>query len=62
VVLISGNLPFHTEVASSWIYSLSQSGDLSAAAAVSVVLVLIALFVLVGIGLVRRRFGVAESV
>ena len=28
VVLISGNLPFKTEVASSWIYSLSQSDDL----------------------------------
>ena len=39
VVLISGNLPFKTEVASSWIYSLSQSDDLPAASAVSVVLV-----------------------
>ena len=56
VVLISGNLPFKTEVASSWIYSLSQSDDLSSAAAVSVVLIAIALGVLVGIGLLRRRF------
>ena len=39
VVLISGNVPFKTEVASSWIYSLSQSDELAAAAAVSVVLV-----------------------
>ena len=39
VVLISGNLPFKTEVASSWIFSLSQSDDLPAASAVSVVLV-----------------------
>ena len=46
VVLISGNLPFKTEVASSWIFSLSQSDDLPAASAVSVVLVLIALIVL----------------
>ena len=30
VVLISGNLPFKTEVASSWIYSLSQSDELTA--------------------------------
>ena len=30
VVLISGNLPFKTEVASSWIFSLSQSDDLPA--------------------------------
>ena len=48
VVLISGNLPFKTEVASSWIFSLSQSDDLQAAAAVSVVLVAIALVVLIG--------------
>ena len=62
VVLISGNLPFKTEVASSWIYSLSQSDQLSAAAAISVVLVAIALVVLLGIGLLRRRFDISESV
>ena len=62
VVLISGNVPFRTEVSSSWIYSLSQSDELGAAAAVSVVLVLVALAVLVGIGLLRRRFGVGEAV
>ncbi len=62
VVLISGNLPFKTEVASSWIYSLSQSDQLSAAAAVSTVLILIALVVLGAIGIVRRRFNVGEAV
>jgi sulfate/thiosulfate transport system permease protein len=62
VVLISGNLPFKTEVASSWIYSLSQSDQLSSAAAVSVVLVVVALLVLLGIGLLRRRFDISESV
>ncbi len=62
VVLISGNLPFHTEVASSWIFSLSQSDDLSGAAAISVVLVLIALAVLTGIGFLRRRYSVSEAV
>ena len=62
VVLISGNLPYKTEVASSWIYSLSQSDQLSAAAAVSTVLILIALVVLTGIGIVRRRFNVGEAV
>ncbi len=62
VVLISGNLPFKTEVASSWIYSLTQSDQLSAAAAVSTVLILIALIVLGGIGLLRRRFDVSEAV
>lgn len=61
VVLISGNLPFHTEVASSWIFNLSQSGELPAAAAVSVVLVLLALVVLTGIGVLRRCFDVGRS-
>ncbi|HEX4218441.1 MAG TPA: sulfate ABC transporter permease subunit CysT [Acidimicrobiales bacterium] len=61
VVLISGNLPFKTEVASSWIYSLSQSDQLSAAAAVSTVLILIALVVLGVIGMVRRHFNVGEA-
>jgi sulfate transport system permease protein len=62
VVLISGNVPFKTEVASSWIYSLSQSDDLSAAAAISIVLVGTALVVLLGIGLLRRHFDISESV
>lgn len=62
VVLISGNVPFKTEVASSWIYSLSQSDDLSAAAAISVVLVAIALTVLLGIGLLRRRLAISEAI
>jgi sulfate transport system permease protein len=62
VVLISGNLPFKTEVASSWIYSLSQSDSLGAAASVSVVLILIALSVLLGIGILRRRFGITEAI
>ena len=62
VVLISGNLPFKTEVASSWIFSLSQSDDLPAASAVSIVLVGISLLVLVGIGWARRRFDVPETI
>lgn len=61
VVLISGNLPFRTQVASAWIYSLSQSYELQAAAAVSTVLVVAALAVLVLIGAVRRRFDIQES-
>jgi sulfate transport system permease protein len=62
VVLISGNVPFKTEVASSWIYSLSQSDDLGAAAAVSVVLIVISLVVLLGIGVLRRRFDITEAI
>lgn len=62
VVLISNNIPFKTQVASSWIYGLTQSNDLPQASAVSITLVAIALLVLLGIGWVRRRFDVAESV
>ena len=62
VVLISGNLPFKTEVASSFIFSLSQGGNLPAASAVSVVLVLVSLVVLLGIGWARRRFDVPDRV
>jgi sulfate transport system permease protein len=61
VVLISGNLPFKTEVASSYIFSLSQSGDLPGASAVSVVLIVLALVLLLGIGVLRRRFNVTEA-
>jgi sulfate transport system permease protein len=62
VVLISGNLPFKTEVASSWIFSLSQSDDLNGAAAVSVVLVVLSLVLLLVVGRIRARFEVGEGV
>jgi sulfate transport system permease protein len=55
VVLISGNLPFRTQVASVVISSQVESGDEHAAAAVSVVLVVLALVVLAGIQLLSRR-------
>ena len=58
VVLISGDLPYKTEVASAWIFSLTQSDDLQGAAAVSTVLVAISLTLLLGIGWLRRRFDV----
>jgi sulfate transport system permease protein len=61
VVLISGNLPFRTEMASVRIYGLVESYDLPAAAAVSLVLVLIALAVMLGLGLVRRRAQPARA-
>ena len=43
VVLISGNIPFATEVASVYIFGQVESDNMTAAAAVSVVLLLIAL-------------------
>ncbi len=55
LVLISGNLPFKTEVASVFIFGQIESGFETGAAAVSVVLLLIALLVLFGIGLLSRR-------
>jgi sulfate/thiosulfate transport system permease protein len=55
VVLISGNLPFDTEVASVYIFGRIESGDPHGAAAVSVVLLLISLATLLLIGGIRRR-------
>jgi sulfate transport system permease protein len=60
VVLISGNIPFHTQVASVFIFSRIESDDVSGAAAVSVVLLVLSLLVLVGIrGL--GRFGARHA-
>jgi sulfate transport system permease protein len=52
VVLISGNLPFKTEVASVFVFSHIQSGDQAGAAAVAVVMLLIsfAMLLLIGAG------------
>jgi sulfate transport system permease protein len=54
VVLISGNLPFKTEVASVFIFGRIESGDPAGAAAVSVLLLTITFALLLGIGAVRR--------
>jgi sulfate transport system permease protein len=55
VVLISGNLPFKTEVASVYIFGRIESGDPSGAAAVSVVLLVLSFAALLLIGAPRRR-------
>jgi sulfate/thiosulfate transport system permease protein len=55
IVLIAGNLPFKTELASVFIYGSIQSDDTQAAAAVSVVLLLIALVILTLIAALDRR-------
>ena len=57
LVLISGNLPFKTEVASVFIFGQIESSNTSAAAAVSVVLLLIAFVVLLGISGLSRWAG-----
>ena len=53
VVLISGNIPFDTQVASVFVYKQIESDNPGGAAAVSVVLLLLSLLVLVAI----RWFG-----
>jgi sulfate transport system permease protein len=54
VVLISGNIPFKTEVSSVYISGQIESGNAGGAAAVSVVLLLISLGVLLTIGAFRH--------
>jgi sulfate transport system permease protein len=54
VVLISGNLPLKTEVASVYIFGRIESGDPSGAASASLVLLGISFAVLLAIGGVRR--------
>jgi sulfate transport system permease protein len=55
VVLISGNIPFQTEVAAVQIFGAIESGDPEAAAAVSVVLLAISLLLLVALDRLGRR-------
>jgi sulfate/thiosulfate transport system permease protein len=60
LVLISGNIPFDTEVASVFIFGQIESGNTESAAAVSVVLLAIALVVLLIINAIGRwstRYG-----
>ena len=55
VVFISGNRPFYTEVASSYIFMLSQSQNFDGAAAVSIFLLVVALVILSGANLISKR-------
>ena len=54
VVLISGNLPFKTEVLSVYVFGRLESGDPGGAAAASVAILGITMVVLLGIGGLRR--------
>jgi sulfate transport system permease protein len=54
IVLISGNIPFKTEVSSVFIVGRIEGDDLSGAAAISVVLLLLSLVVLAAIGGLAR--------
>jgi sulfate transport system permease protein len=55
VVLISGNLPFKTEVGSVYVFNQIENDNVSAAAAVSIVLLLAALLTVGVFNLVGRR-------
>ncbi len=54
VVLISGNLPFETEVASVFIFGRIEQDDPVGASAVSVVLLVVSLILLAGLGRIGR--------
>jgi sulfate/thiosulfate transport system permease protein len=57
VVLISGNIPFDTQVASVFVYSRIESDAVTSAAAVSVVLLLLSVVVLIAIRALGRFGG-----
>jgi sulfate transport system permease protein len=54
LILISGNLPYKTEVASVFIFNRVQSGDKTGASAVAVVLLAISFAVLLVVGAIRH--------
>ena len=53
IVILSGNRPFSTEVASVWILNQTQSGNGTGAAALAVLLLAISFLVLLGVGGLR---------
>ena len=55
IVLISGNIPFKTEVASVFVYGRIESGATTSAAAVSVFLLAISFLMLLGISFYARK-------
>jgi sulfate transport system permease protein len=55
IVLISGNIPFKTEMSAVFIYGQLEEGTTSAAAAVSIVLIIASLALLFGLSAVARR-------
>ncbi len=57
VVLISGNKPFDTQVASVYVFKQIESDNATGAAAVSVVLLAVSLVVLIALRALERRGG-----
>ena len=61
VVLLSGNIPFSTQLASVYIFGEVEQGSTTNAAAVSLVLLVLTLAVLIGTDRLRRRFTADAS-
>ncbi len=57
LILITGNIPFKTEVSSVFIFNQIESGNTAGAAAVSVVLLAVSLALLAVVGLLQRWGG-----
>ena len=55
LVLLSGNLPFKTEVVSVRVLSFIEGGNTSAAAALATVMLAVALFVIVAVDIIQRK-------
>jgi sulfate transport system permease protein len=55
VVILSGNIPYRTEVASVHVFTLVENDDVSGAAAVSVVLLALSVLVLAALNVIQRR-------
>ncbi len=61
VVIVSGNLPFKTQVATVQIFGLIESDNIPAAAAASLALFVVAIVVLALFGALRRRYVTVEG-
>jgi sulfate transport system permease protein len=61
IVLISGNIPFDTQVSSVYVFKLIESDAPTQAAAVSTVLLLVSLVVLIGIRSIGRWWGMRHD-
>jgi sulfate/thiosulfate transport system permease protein len=55
LVLLSGNLPFKTEVVSVRVLTFIEGGNTAAAAALATLMLAVALFVIVAVDLIQRR-------
>jgi sulfate transport system permease protein len=57
LVLLSGNLPYRTEVASVRIYGFNQDGNRASASAIAAILLVVALVVIVALDILQRRLA-----